>query len=117
MTINNHAGSPGQPVDPLFIPGLELSSALYTEIVAPMLAEAYPELRYSAALIGYGSEVLGYDTARSADHEWGPRVLLFVSEEDYPAHRNRNVDVLAEWLPATFRGYSTRFGPPDDEGI
>src|SRR5215212_1430058 len=101
MAINDHAGSPGQSDDPVFIPGLELSSALYTEIVAPMLAETYPNLRYAAALIGYGSEVLGYDTARSTDHEWGPRLLLLVSEEDH-AHRERIVEVLAERLPAMF---------------
>src|SRR5215212_10469367 len=101
---------------PEFIPGLELSGLLYEEAVAPILAEAFPGLRHSAALIGYGSEVLGYDTARSTDHEWGPRLLLFVSEDDL-AHRERIVEVLAERLPAMFRGYSTHFGPPDEEGV
>ncbi|MEA2527616.1 MAG: hypothetical protein QOF73_4843 [Thermomicrobiales bacterium] len=102
---------------PEFVPGQELSGLFYAEAVAPILAEAFPQLRHSAALIGYGSEVLGYDTARSTDHEWGPRLLLFVSEEDYGAHRDRIIAVLAERLPATFRGYSTHFGPPDDEGV
>ena len=67
MPINDEA-APGGDATPAFIPGLALSSAFYTEIVAPILADAYPRLRYSAALIGYGSEVLGYDTARSTDH-------------------------------------------------
>jgi hypothetical protein len=100
-----------------FIPGRQLSGLFYEEAVAPILAEAFPALRHSAALIGYGSEVLGYDTARSTDHEWGPRLLLFVSEEDRLAHRDRIVAVLAERLPPAFRGYSTHYGPADDEGI
>ncbi|ONK10415.1 hypothetical protein STBA_11370 [Streptomyces sp. MP131-18] len=51
-----------------FLPGLELSRALYEEAVRPLLAEEFPELRYSAARIGAGSEVPGFDTERSADH-------------------------------------------------
>jgi hypothetical protein len=89
MTAGDNAAAHRQHSDPAFIPGLELSSAFYTEIVAPILAEAYPRLRYSAALIGYGSEVLGYDTARSADHEWGPRMLLLVSDDDYASTPKR----------------------------
>lgn len=100
---------------PEFIPGQELCGLFYEEAVAPILAGAFPGLRYSAALIGYGSEVLGYDTERSTDHEWGPRLLLFVAEED-AGERERIVEVLAERLPARFRRYSTHFGPPDAEG-
>src|SRR5918911_300124 len=96
MASNDDAGAAGSPASPVFIPGLELSSALYTEVVAPILAEVYPNLRHSAALIGYGSEVLGYDTARSTDHEWGPRLLLFVAEDDL-ALRERIVTVV-DWL-------------------
>jgi hypothetical protein len=117
MAINDDAGSPDHPADPVFIPGLELSRALYTEIVAPMLAEVYPNLRYSAALIGYGSEVLGYDTARSTDHEWGPRMLLLVSEDDYAQHAEAIQTLFGERLPPTFRGFSTHFGPPAPDGV
>jgi hypothetical protein len=117
MASNDDAGSPGDPADPVFIPGLELSSALYTEIVAPILAEAYPNLRYSAALIGYGSEVLGYDTARSTDHEWGPRLLLLVAEDDHVRHAEAIHALLGQRLPPTFRGFSTHFGPPAADGV
>ena len=117
MTSNDDAGSAGQPTDPVFIPGLELSSALYSEIVAPLLAEAYSNLRYSAALIGYGSEVLGYDTARSTDHEWGPRLLLLVSEDDHAQYAEAIHALLGQHLPPTFRGFSTHFGPPAPDGV
>src|SRR5215212_10407075 len=106
-----------QHSDPVFIPGLELSSAFYTEIVAPILADAYPRLRYTAALIGYGSEVLGYDTSRSTDHEWGPRLPLFVSDDDYTQHAEVIQTLLGQRLPRTFRGFSTHFGPPGSDGV
>jgi len=34
-------------------------------------------MAYSAALLGWGSEVLGFDSPRSADHSWGPRLQIF----------------------------------------
>src|SRR5829696_3968716 len=116
MPINDEA-APGGDASPDFIPGLVLSSAFYSEIVAPILAVAYPELRYSAALIGYGSEVLGYDTSRSSDHEWGPRLPLFVSDDDYTQHAEAIQTLLGQRLPRTFRGFSTHFGPPGPDGV
>ena len=62
-----------------FIPGLDLAGAFFAEVVRPLLDEAYPRLPYAAALLGPGSEVLGYDTARSTDHDWGPRLQLFLA--------------------------------------
>jgi hypothetical protein len=100
-----------------FIPGQRLCGLYYEEAVAPILAEAFPGLCHSAALIGYGSEVLGYDTARSTDHEWGPRLLLFVAADDLAAHGDAIRATLARRLPVVFRGYSTHFGPPDNEGV
>ncbi|MBD0354275.1 MAG: hypothetical protein ICV58_03755, partial [Rubrobacteraceae bacterium] len=64
---------------PEFISGLRLGSLFYEEAVEPALVSEFAGLDHSAALIGYGSEVLGYDTPRSTDHEWGPRLLLFLT--------------------------------------
>jgi hypothetical protein len=47
-----------------------------------VLADRFPGLAHSAAMMGPGSEVLGYDTDRSTDHDWGPRVLLFVERDE-----------------------------------
>jgi Domain of unknown function (DUF4037) len=117
MTDSEDASMLSRHSDPAFIPGLELSSAFYTEIVAPILAAAYPQLRYSAALIGYGSEVLGYDTERSTDHEWGPRMLLLVSDDDYATHAEALHALLGQQLPSTFRGFATHFGSPGPDGV
>lgn len=100
---------------PEFIPGLKLSEWFYHETVAPILARQFPALQYSAALIGSGSEVLGFDTPMSSDHHWGPRLLLFLSEADYPHLSSEIAEALRHNLPYTFRGYSTNFTPPNAE--
>ena len=66
-----------------FIPGLRLSELYYHEVVHPLLASNLPNLQYSAGLLGSGSEVLGFDTIQSTDHHWGPRLQVFLSEEDH----------------------------------
>jgi hypothetical protein len=53
--------------------GIEISRRHYRDEVAPRLAGA----RHAAALLGNGSEVLGYDDEVSPDHDFGPRVQIF----------------------------------------
>ncbi len=98
-----------------FIPGLTLCGEFYREAVRPILDNVFPALAYSAALIGSGSEVLGFDDAMSTDHHWGPRVQLFVGEDDYQRVADPIHTALANHLPYTFRGYSTNFSEPDPE--
>lgn len=77
-----------------FVPGIELGRALYAEVVAPRLVG----VRHSAARLGLGSDVLGYDTPRSTDHDWGARLAVLVDHgEPHP---------LAG-VPAEFRGWPT----------
>jgi hypothetical protein len=97
-----------------FMPGLELSRILYEEAVEPLLREAFPGLRYAAARVGSGSEVLGFDTPRSADHEWGPRMQLFLTAEDHARHAQDVRRVLAGRLPKQVRGWPTHFRESDD---
>ncbi|MEV0260159.1 DUF4037 domain-containing protein [Streptomyces sp. NPDC050617] len=105
-----------QPATPApgFVPGIELSRALYEEAVRPLLDVAYPELRYAAARIGGGSEVLGFDTPRSADHEWGPRLELFLAPGDRARHGADIRRLLSERLPKRVRGWPTHFQESDD---
>jgi Domain of unknown function (DUF4037) len=95
-----------------FVPGLRLADEFYTGVVLPLLAAEYPGMAYSAALLGWGSEVLGFDGPRSTDHNWGPRLQVFL-----PANSGADVGEvtakLADQLPPTFRGYPTVF--PDSE--
>ncbi|WP_314171825.1 DUF4037 domain-containing protein [Streptomyces winkii] len=95
-----------------FIPGLELSRVFYEDAVRPILDSEYPGLRYAAARVGAGSEVLGFDTARSADHEWGPRLDLFLVPEDI-AHGSDLRRLLSDRLPKQVRGWPTHFSHDD----
>jgi hypothetical protein len=88
-----------------FVPGLELSRRFYVDVVAPLL----DGIRHSAARLGEGSEVLGFDTVRSTDHGWGPRLQLFVETDETEA-----VSIMLERrLPGTFLGWPVRFGWDD----
>lgn len=97
-----------------FTKGLELSERFYEQAVQPILAGHFPELIYSAALLGHGSEVMGFDTPQSMDHDWGPRVLLFLSQADHRAHRATIDQVLRHELPKEILGYPTNFGYHED---
>ena len=92
-----------------FVPGLELNELFYNEAVAPVLKSNFKNLHYSAALIGWGSEVLRYDDIQSTDHNWGLRFQIFLSKPDYEKYHKSMNSVLGEQLPANFRGYPTAF--------
>jgi hypothetical protein len=96
------------PVAATFIPGLDLARLYYAEVVRPLLDNECPGLGHSAALIGRGSEVLGFDSPRSADHDWGPRLQIFLADDDAD-QAGLVSDMLAARLPAEFRGYPTAF--------
>ena len=98
-----------------FIPGLRLSEEFWREAVAPILAENFQNVPYSAALLGSGSEVLGFDTEMSSDHHWGPRVMLFLHEADHARCHEALHLAFSTQLPHTFHGYPTHFTPPDAE--
>jgi len=98
-----------------FMKGLELSEALYDDAVKPILDEHYPGLRYSAVHIGSGSDVLGFDTAQSTDHDWGPKLLLFLEDSEHEQKAGEISTYLSHNLPHTIRGFPTNFGKHDDE--
>jgi hypothetical protein len=94
-----------------FVPGLELVRSYWQEVVRPVIDFKLPAERRAAALIGDGSDVLGFDTAQSTDHGWGPR--LFVFADVTPDEARQLDDLVDKSLPATFRGWPTRFPARD----
>lgn len=86
-------------------PGIELSAAFFAEHVAPLADARLGPSHYAAAILGGGSDVLGLDTELSADHDWGPRVVLFVE----PEARAEAWSIDRE-LPDAYREVSRRFG-------
>lgn len=99
-----------------FIAGLDLNEQFYREIVRPLLAEAFPGLVHSAARLGTGSDVLGYDDGMSADHDWGIRQQIFLSPQDHAQYGAAVAETLRHRLPYRYRGYSVHFSPFNEEG-
>jgi hypothetical protein len=99
---------------PEFMPALELNRRFYFECVKPVLDHHFPSLAHAAALIGYGSEVLGFDTAMSMDHNWYPRVYLFLQEKDDELISPIR-EMLSHELPHEFLGFSVDTIPSPDE--
>jgi hypothetical protein len=86
-----------------FVPGADLSEAFCRECVRPLLGD----LPHAAAFLGWGSDVLGYDTERSVDHGWGPRCQVFLPSASEATAVQERLDLL---LPGDFGGYPVRFG-------
>ena len=99
-----------------FLPGRELSRHFYEEAVRPLLDEHFPGLPHAAAHLGKGSDVLGFDTGMSTDHDWGPSVLIFLRDQD--AHLASGIcEMLSRRLPHAFYGYPVNFTEsPADPG-
>ena len=85
-----------------FRPAAEVADRFHAEVVAPLVGD----IGYAAGLLGWGSDVLGYDTARSMDHGWGPRLVVLVDEADVERVRK----AVDDGLPDEYDGYPVRFG-------
>ena len=82
-----------------------------------MLDRSWSGLPHSAALIGSGSETLGFDDEMSTDHNWGPRLQLFLRPDDWEGLAEEMDAALRRELPRSFLGYPTNFTEPDpDDG-
>ncbi|HMX45566.1 MAG TPA: DUF4037 domain-containing protein, partial [Candidatus Obscuribacter sp.] len=92
-----------------FISGLDLSQSYFKEVVEPILRADFPKIAFPAGLLGAGSEVLGFDTEMSTDHDWGPRLSLFLPVADLTAYGGDIKRALGKKLPPLFRGYPTGF--------
>ena len=102
--------------DPNFVPGLVLSERFFHSAVEPLIATHFPTLRYSAARLSRGSDVMGFDTPQSRDHHWGPKTTLFLADDDVARHGDEIVTMLGNELPFTIDGYPTHFDQPDVDG-
>ena len=90
---------------------LELNRTYYQDCVSKVLEKYCPQIagRHAAALIGWGSEVLGNDDKFSRRYGWGPRVVLFLTKDDHQAWAQRLLTILQKHIPATFLDHPTRY--------
>lgn len=88
--------------------GLALSRAYYEAFGLPMLAQNYPDYqdRIAVGFAGEGSDCFGYDDEISADHDFGPRFCLWLTDEDFSAI-GKDLDTSYRNLPSEFMGYQT----------
>ncbi|MFY1694036.1 DUF4037 domain-containing protein [Solwaraspora sp. WMMA2101] len=93
-----------------FLPGLELSRRFHHDVVEPVLTTRFPGLSYAAARVDNGSELFGFDTVRSRDHDWGPRLQILLHDAG-PDLVDRVRDEVGAALPETYLGFPTRFTP------
>ncbi len=101
---------PDEQVTAPFVPGLRLAGEFYAEVVRPLLDEACPGLDHAAALLGSGSEVLGFDSPRSTDHDWGPRLAILTAGLEH----NELAGLLERRLPESFRGHPVFYPASQD---
>jgi hypothetical protein len=99
-----------------FIPSLKLNQLFYEEIIRPLLHQHFPNLPHSAARLGGGSDVLGYDTPMSTDHDWGIRQQLFLTPANHQQHSQTIDQLFRQQFPYTYQGFTVHFTPPDTEG-
>jgi Domain of unknown function (DUF4037) len=85
-----------------FVPGIELNRDFYSTVVGPILAGS----THAAGLLGWGSDVLGFDDERSTDHGWGLRLVVFVEASQVEGAR----ELIDQNLPVTFRDWPVRYG-------
>lgn len=86
--------------------GIEIARGFHHDLVGPLIARALPGLRYAAARLGSGSDVLGLDDRTSRDHDWGCRLTVLVDGAD-AAVLPRLAAALDD-LPETYAGLPVR---------
>ncbi len=91
------------------VTGLSLARAYWDECCKPMIAAKYERVRdhIAAGLVGHGSECYGFDDELSRDHDFGPGVCLWLTDEDY-ARFGAQLQADYDALPQQFHGFGPR---------
>lgn len=89
-----------------FVSGLQLCREYYDEVCKPMLEREFPEYvdKIAVGLVGEGSDCFGYDDVFSGDHDWGPSLLLWVTDEVYEKIGEALSKAYAA-LPKEYKGF------------
>ncbi len=87
--------------------GLELSRQYFDELVLPAFKAGAADVldKMTFGLVGPGSECLGFDDEISQDHDWGPRVCIWIPEDLF-VHRGESLKQIYDSLNGAFCGFS-----------
>ena len=85
--------------------GIELCEKFYNEVVRDIVMPIFPS--HGAALLGGGSEILGFDTEMSRDHDWFARCIIFMDGAEATLIEKTKKS-LHESLVDTFEDFETR---------
>jgi hypothetical protein len=88
------------------VKGLELARRFFRDVAFPAFKEKAPRSLSSMAfgLVGPGSECYGFDDEISRDHDWGPRVCIWIPEQLYREQGERLQRIYDE-LNEVYLGY------------
>lgn len=86
--------------------GLALSREYYETYGIPMIRGQFGEYegRIAVGLVGKGSDCFGYDDELSGDHDWGPDICMWVTDETYEEIGAALQEAYGT-LPAEYKGY------------
>ena len=87
--------------------GLELSRGYYTDVVRPAIEEKFGDKveRMAFGLVGDGSECYGFDDEISQDHDFGPRVQIWLTKEDFEDF-GRPLQSFMSTVSKEYKGYT-----------
>jgi len=87
--------------------GLELSRRYYEEICRPAIEDSFAgyEDKMAFGLAGDGSECYGFDDEISQDHDFGPRIMIWLTPEDFDEFGEKLQEFVLN-LPRNFMGYN-----------
>lgn len=87
--------------------GLELSRRYYEEICRPAIEKSFEGCidKMAFGLVGDGSECYGFDDEISQDHDFGPRVMVWLIPQDFNEFGEKLHKFILS-LPRNFSGYN-----------
>ena len=88
------------------VKGIDICRGYYEDIVLPALKDAFPEWldKIAVGLAGEGSDCYGFDDEISRDHDWGPEVCIWVTDDTYEKIGEKLEEVYGK-LPREYAGY------------
>ncbi|MBN2420410.1 MAG: hypothetical protein JXL81_13560, partial [Deltaproteobacteria bacterium] len=101
--------------------GLELSRGYFEEVCRPSIKKYLPEHidKMAFGLVGDGSECYWFDDEISRDHDFGPRIMVWVLPNDYNDF-GAELKKILQVMPKNFMGFeginTSQYGA-DREGL